>query len=111
MFQFVQHDIAIVKWILDISQWLSRAPRGFYRCGISREIFHAHQPNQTGEKNDSGHKQKRYVHVGVTADISKKPKCLHVAERVDDEDVGSKCRRTYSGQRNVGENSVGGTCV
>ena len=69
----------------------------FDRGCIARKIFHTHQPNQTGEENNSRHEQKCHVEIRVTADISKQPGCLHIAERMDDEDVGSKCRRTYSG--------------
>jgi len=47
----------------------------------------------------------------VAADVTKQPECLHVAQRVDHEDVCSKCRRAHGRQRDVGQRRVRGTCV
>ena len=57
-------------------------------------------------KDNSGHKQKRHVHIRVTADVSQEPERLHVTERMDDENVCSKRRRAHGRQRNVGESRV-----
>jgi len=37
------------------------------------------------------------MHVRVAADVTKQPERLHVAERVDDENVYGKCRRAHAG--------------
>jgi len=73
---------------------------------VCRKIFHTDEPSQAGDKNYSGHKQKRYMHVRVTADVTKQPESLHVAQRVDDENVHGKCGRAHGRQRDVSQRGV-----
>src|SRR5207248_477988 len=83
----------------------------FYGSCISRQVFHADQPGHAGKENYSGHKQECHVHICVTTNVSQEPECLHIAERVDNENVYRECRRAYGWQRNVGQSRVRGTCV
>ena len=46
------------------------------------------------------------MHVRVTADVTKQPERLHVAQRVDDENVYGKRGRAYGRQRDVSQSRV-----
>src|SRR6266496_3510740 len=80
--------------------------RGFYGIGVGSKIFHAEEPNHAGGENYSRHKQKRHMHVCVTADVTKQPERLHVAQGVDDENVCGKCSRAHGRQRDVRQRGV-----
>jgi len=81
-------------------------PGSFYCSRVCGKIFHTNEPGQARGQNYSGHKQKRYVHVRVTADVAKQPEGLHVAQRVYDENVYGKGGRAHGRQRDVGQRRV-----
>ncbi len=51
------------------------------------------------------------MHVRMTADVTKQPECLHVAQSVDDENVHGKCSRAHGWQRDIGQRRIRGTRV
>ena len=95
-----------------MSAGLFRTPKmelcgsAFYGGGIGWKIFYPEKPCDTRSEDNYGHKQKRHMHIRVSADVPEQPKRLHIPERMDDENVCSKRGRADGRQRNIRESRV-----
>ena len=85
----------------------------FYGGCISRQDISHRCSHTTPEAEDnSGHKQKRHVHIRVTANVSEQPERLHITECMDDEDAcGERCRAHRQAAKHSPERCLMDRCL
>ena len=78
----------------------------FYGGCIGGKVFRAQKPRDTRSEDNCGHKQKRHMHVRVSANVAEQPERLYIAECMDDKDACGKRCRTHRRQRNIRQSGV-----